>query len=240
MKKKLLSILLLILFSCTKEKKESYKVNNYEYITKTDSVITKVFNKDTLKFYYLKDQLRTITINDFVTPKYDTVEDDPFYFRTIYCIDQSYEFNGVITELNNIKSLGDFKQNAEYSLSNNVWTKRGSIENYFYDSELLNLDIALTKINNYNYPKSVVNIPNEKLLNLVIDQDKEIALYDVKSLKRIKNQFYKKRAFKYLRDIKVIKKGNEKLVLAKIIETENDVEYYINLKDIVGDVVSAD
>ena len=142
--------------------------------------------------------------------------------------------------MNNIKIIGDFKQKNEYELINNVWVKRGSIKNYFYDSELLNLDIALTKINDYNYPKSVIKIPKENLLDLVIDQDKEIALYDVKSLKRIKNKLYKKNPFKYLRDIKVIKRENQKLVLAKIIEIENDVEYYINLKDIESDVVSAD
>jgi hypothetical protein len=60
--------------------------------------------------------------------------------------------------LNNIKIIGDFKQKNEYELINNVWIKRGSIENYFYDSELLNLDIALTKINDYNYPKSLRKI----------------------------------------------------------------------------------
>lgn len=240
MKKILLPIVILTLFSCAKEKTESWRINNYEYITKTDSVNVQVINRDTLKFYYLKDKLRSITINDFITPKYDTVEDDPFYFKTIYCIDENYEFNAVVTELNNIKTIGDFKQKNEYQLINNVWVKRGSIENYFYDSELLNLDIALTKINNYSYPKSVIKIPNENLLDLVIDQDKEIALYDVKSLEIIKNQFYKKNPFKYLRDIKVIKRENQKLVLAKIIEIENDVEYYINLKDIKADVVSAD
>jgi hypothetical protein len=34
----------------------------------------------------------------------------------------------------------------------------------------------------------------------------------------------------------VVKKGNEKLVLAKIIEEENGNEFYINLKDIVEDI----
>lgn|GEM_PF-6916595 len=155
-------------------------------------------------------------------------------------INENNEFNTVITELNNIKTIGDFKQNFEYQLANDVWEKRGNVENYFYDSEILNLDIALTKANNYNYPKSIINIPNEDLLELVIDQDKEIALYDVKNLKKIKNQFYKKFPFKYLRDIKIIKKENEKLVLAKILDRESNSEYYINLIDIEVDVVSAD
>ena len=39
-----------------------------------------------------------------------------------------------------------------------------------------------------------------------------------------------------MRDIKVIKNGNEKLVLAKIIDIETDIEYYINLKDINTDI----
>jgi hypothetical protein len=38
----------------------------------------------------------------------------------------------------------------------------------------------------------------------------------------------------------VVKKGNEKLVLAKIIEEENGNEFYINLKDIVEDIQIAD
>lgn len=46
-----------------------YKINNIDYITKTDnSVNIKVVNKDTLKFYYLKDKLRCVIINDFVKP----------------------------------------------------------------------------------------------------------------------------------------------------------------------------
>lgn len=240
MKKILVFIMLFVLTSCFRNKTESYKIDNHEYIIKTDSLNTLVINKDTLKFYYLNDKLRSITINDFVTSKYDTVEDDPFYFKTIYCINENNEFSAVITELNNIKTIGDFKQNFEYQLTNDVWEKRGNVENYFYDSEILNLDIALTKANNYDYPKSTINIPNQDLLELVIDQDKEIALYDIKNLKKIKNQFYKKIPFKYLRDIKIIKKENEKLVLAKILDRESNIEYYINLKDIEVDVVSAD
>lgn len=240
MRKILLLIVFVILLSCIREKTEAFKINNHEYVTKTDSVNIRVINKDTLKFYYLKNKLRSVSINNYITSKYDEVDADPFYFKTIYCIDENYEFNAVITELNNIKSLGDFKQNTEYYLINNVWTKRGHIENYFYDNELLSLDIALTKINNYNYPKSVINISKRNLLDLIIDQDKEIVLYDVKSLEKIKNQFYKKVPFKYLRDIKIIKKENEKLVLGKIIDRESDAEYYINLRDIEGDIVSAD
>lgn len=34
----------------------------------------------------------------------------------------------------------------------------------------------------------------------------------------------------------MIKNGNEKLVLAKIIDIETDIEYYINLKDINTDI----
>lgn len=240
MKKILVFIAIFVLASCFKNKTESYKIDNHEYIIKTDSLNTKVTNKDTLNFYYLKDKLRCVVVNNFIEPEYDSVKDDPFYFKTIYFINENNEFNAILLELNNIKFIRDFKQNAEFELGDDIWKNRGTLEDYFYDSELLNLDLALTKNNDYNYPKSVRTISNEKLLELIIEQDKQIALYSVKDLEKIKNQFYKKSPFKYLRDIKVIKKENEKLVLAKIIERESNAEYYINLKDVEGDVVSAD
>ncbi|MFB9079039.1 hypothetical protein ACFFLS_09925 [Flavobacterium procerum] len=239
MKKVLAIIVIFTLVSCKKEK-ESYKINNIDYITKTDSVNIQVVNKDTLKFYYLKNKLRSVTINDFVEPEYDTVKDDPFYFKTIYFINENNEFNAVLIELNNVKLIRDFKQNAEFEFHGDVWQNRGTLEDYFYDSELLNLDIALTKINNYDFPKSVLNTSNGNSLDLVINQNKEIVLYDVNSLKIIKNKIYNKFPFVYLRDIKVIKEGKENRILAKIKDRGDEVTYYINLKDIAVDVIPAD
>lgn len=239
--KKLFSVIsLIILFSCNKENTESYKVNDHEYITKTDSVNIKVINNDTLKFYYLKNQLRSVTINNFITPEYDTVEDDPFFLEKTYFINQSNEFDAITSVLNNIKKIGVFKENAEYDLIKINWQKVGTIYCYFYDYELMNLDIALTKIDNYKYPKSIKTIYNDSLMTLSIHQEKEIAFYDIKNLEKIKSQPHKSFSFRYLRDIKVVKKGTEKLILAKIIEEEKSEEFYINLKDIVEDIQIAD
>ena len=84
--KKILSFIgIIVVLSCQRDKIESYKINNNEYIIKTDSSNTLVNNKDTLKFYYLKNNLRAIVISNFIEPKYDTVEEDPFYFQTVYC-----------------------------------------------------------------------------------------------------------------------------------------------------------
>lgn len=161
--------------SCQKEKTESYKVNDVEYIIKTDSVNVQVINKDTLKFYYLQDKLRSVIINDFITSEYDTVKDDhdPFFLEKTYFINESNEFDAITSVLNNIKKIGVFKENTEYDLNKDNWNKVGTVYCYFYDYELMNLDIALARINNYNYAKSVLNIPDENLIDLVIDQDKK-------------------------------------------------------------------
>ena len=45
MKKILLPIVILTLFSCTKEKTESWRINNYEYIVKTDSTNVQVIKR---------------------------------------------------------------------------------------------------------------------------------------------------------------------------------------------------
>jgi len=74
---------LFVAISCKKET-AVYKTNNIDYITKTDSVNIKLVNRDTLKFYYLKDKLRCVVINDIVEPEYDTSKHDLFYFKTIY------------------------------------------------------------------------------------------------------------------------------------------------------------
>lgn len=239
--KKLFSVIaFVILFSCNKENTKSYKLNNHEYIIKTDSVNLKVINNDTLKFYYLNNQLRSVAINDFITPEYDTVKEDPFFLEKTYFINSSNEFDAITSVLNNIKKIGVFKENAEYDLIKSNWQKVGTIYCYFYDYELMNLDIALARIDNYKYPKSIKTISNDSLMTLTIDQEKEIAFYNIKSLEKIKNQSRKSFSFRYLRDIKVIKKGTEKLILAKIIEEEKSQEFYINLKDIVEDIQIAD
>lgn len=239
MKKILFAVLTIVIISCSKQKIESYKINNNEYVTKTDSVIIQVANKDTLTFYYLDNKLRSVAINDFVTPEYDTVKDDPFYFKTIYFINENNEFNAVLVEFNTVKYIRDFKQNAQFEQNAEIWKNRGNVEDYFYDNELLNLDLALIKINEYNFPKSVVDTSKGNSLDLVINQDKEIALYDVDSLRKIKNKIYDKFPFVYLRDIKVIKEGKEKLVFAKIKDKESGAVYYINLKEIATDVIAA-
>ncbi|WP_119789512.1 hypothetical protein [Flavobacterium anhuiense] len=240
MKKVLFIILLINVISCNKLKTESYKVNKEEYVIKTDSVNIQVINKDTLKFYYLKNKLRSVTINNFLTPEYDTVQDHPFYFQTIYCINENNEFNAVITELNSVKVIADFSQNSEYELSGEKWKSRGNVENYFYNSEVINLDIALTRIGDYNFPKTVINILDNSAVDLIIIQDKGIDLYSSDNLKKIKNKIYDKFPFIYLRDIKVVKEGSKNTILAKILDRDRDVEYYINLKDIEGNVVPAD
>jgi hypothetical protein len=227
-------------FSCKKENIESFSIDNREYIIKTDSINTQVINNDTLKFYYLKDKLRSVTINDFVTPEYDTVTEDSFFFKTTYCINKNNEFDAAVIDLYGTYVIGCFKQNTEYDLIEKKWQKQGMVEHFFYDYVLLNLDIALTRINNYNYPKSVTTIPNESLITIFVDQDKKITFYDVKKLEKVESQSHKSFSFRYLRDIKVVEKGNEKLVLAKIIEEENGNEFYINLKDITEDIQIAD
>lgn len=236
MKKTLLIIVIVILISCKNENTVSYNINNHEYIIKTDSVQELLIYKDTLKIYYLKDKLRSVIINNFIIPEYDTVKDDPFFLEKIYCINQFNEFDAVVSKLNDVKKIGDFKQNTEYDLIENKWEKVGTIYCYFYDYEAMNLDIALARVNYDNFPKLIKKIPKDSLMALSIDQDKEIPFYDAKSFKKLKNQSYKNFVFKYLRDIKIINNGKEKLILAKIIEEEYDKEVYINLKDIISDI----
>lgn len=236
MKKTFFIVIFFIIISCGKKKEDSYIINNHEYIIKTDSVQELLIYKDTLKFYYLKGKLVSVIINNFITPEYDTVKDDPFFDKTIYCINENNEFDAAIKDYYGTNTLASFVDDYEYVFKDNIWQNNGRIRSFFYDFEAMNLDIALARNNYYNFPEFIKKTPKDSLTLLSIDQDKEIDFYDVKSLKKLKKQSNKSFVFKYLKDIKIINNSNEKLILAKIIEEENGNEYYINLKDIISDI----
>ncbi|CAH0336092.1 hypothetical protein FVB9288_01766 [Flavobacterium sp. CECT 9288] len=237
----ILHIILMILISCTKKDEiiQKYTVENQDLVTETIVVNKKINNKDTIKAFYLKGKLISIAVKDYIISEYDTKEEPPFFYENFYLINAKNIFYASKDELNNIVRIANYCKNKEYDIKNKKIIETSSISSFFYDYEILNLDLALTKIGIYIYPKPAFTVPEKDLNSYYTDQKNRIKLYDITNMRLVKEIETKDFSFRYLRNIKVIN-NKEKIIFAKIINDEDDKLYYINLKDIKGDIKFVD